>query len=354
MKIDTLIVGQGLAGSLLAWQLLDRGQRVLVVDRDEQITSSKVAAGLVTPIAGSRFNVPAELGERLLFAKQFYWEKEEATSAQFFHHKRIARLFRSGKEAAAWDKRLESDGDALKPYHEPLRIEEAAFHAPHSGFEMKEGGWLDVPAFLEATRQHLLERASYAIASLNSADVIVGKEAGPDGSVRWKNIVADRIIFAEGWKGNQNRFFDWLPMKPAAGDILHLEIPELEEETRIVNGGGWLLPLGNGLFRAGSTYRHEFDTEGPTAEGRREVLEKLGNITPHEGRIIKHEAAVRPIIRRSQIFMGQHPSHEEVILFNGLGSKGVLNGPWHSSRLVEHLLDGRPLPESSDLRGNLL
>lgn len=352
MNVDTLIVGQGLAGSLLAWQFLERGERILVVDADEEVTSSKVAAGLVTPLAGPRFSLPDGLPERLLAAKRFYFETEESTGARFFHHLRIARLFRGEQEDAVWKSRLEADGERLAPFHEPLSIEPHLFRAEDGGFEMKEGGWLDVPVFLETTRQHLLERASYAISRIDSSDVAIA--SGTDHPVRWKNIAARRIVFAEGWRGNKNRFFDWLPMRPTAGDILDLEMPELEDETRIVNCGGWLLPLGHGRFRAGSTYRHDSTEEKPTAAGRIEVLQKLDQITPVEPRVVGHRTAIRPSIRRSQVIMGRHPAHDSVAFFNGLGSKGVLNGPWHAERLVAHLLDDAPLPDAADLRANFV
>lgn len=348
MKVDTLIVGQGLAGSVLAWRLLRRGQRILVVDRDEEVTSSKVAAGLVTPIAGSRFQVPDDLEERLLSAQQFYFECEEETGSRFFHHRKIARLFRNEKEGENWDKRLASS-DEITRYHAPLEIDETDFCAPHGGFEMQQGGWLDVPAFLEATRQALLERASYAIARVDSADV-----RSESGGIRWKNIEADHVVFAEGWRGNQNRFFDWLPLQPTVGDILEVRIPSLSGESRIVNRGGWLLPLGDGRFRAGSTYRHEAEDESPTQEGRELVEEKLKLLTSCPYEVTRHEAAARPVIRRSQVFAGLHPSEERVVLFNGLGSKGVLNAPWFADRLADLLLDGVPLPPENDIRSNLL
>ncbi|NLT70021.1 MAG: FAD-binding oxidoreductase [Verrucomicrobiaceae bacterium] len=347
MKIDTLIVGQGLAGSVLAWHLLEKGQRLLVVDRDEPNTSSKVAAGLVTPLAGARFALSESLETRLDYARAFYWKHEESCGRTFFHHRRIARLFQSEKERSAWTTRLENEGERYARFHAPLEIDPLRFHVPFGGFEMKEGGWLDVPAFLEYTRQALLERAAYAIARVESTDIAV-----EHGGVRWKNIDAARVVFCEGWRGNRNRFFDWVPMNAALGDILDLAIPALEDERRIVNRGGWLLPLGNGRFRVGSNYRHQFDSESPDETGEAEVLAKLAGITPAPFQVLRHRAAVRPVIRRSQVFLGVHPAHRRVAFFNGLGSKGVLNAPWYAAQLTEHLLRDVPLPRGSDLSHN--
>lgn len=349
LKIDYLIVGQGLAGSLLAWQLMERGRRVLVVDRDEPVSSSKVAAGLVTPLAGSRFNLPDGFVERLDFARAFYWGLEEKFGETLFHHRRIVRLFSKPQERDFWSSRLEREGERYSRFHAPLTIDESTISAPYGGFEMREGGWLDVPAFLELTRQTLLERAAYAIGRVHSAEVKI-EESG----IRWKNITAEKVIFCEGWRGNRNHFFDWVPMNPAAGDIIELSLPDLSGESRIISKGSWLIPIGNGRFRAGSTYHHrDYEAETNTA-GAEEVLAKVRGITSVPATLLQHRSAIRPIIRRSQIFMGPHPAHPQIAFFNGLGSKGVVNGPWHAARLADHLVSGNPLPVEADLRQNLL
>lgn len=347
MKVDYLIVGQGLAGSLLAWQLLKRNKRILVVDRDEEVTSSKVAAGLVTPITGSKFAISPAFEERLLFAQKFYWDIEEATSARFFHHLPIARLFRSEKENTTWSELDKGKGEPLHSYTGPLDIDTQLVHAENGGFEMKGGGWLNVPAFLEATRQHLLERAAYAIGGVKSQDV----ETNSTG-VRWKNVEASHIVFAEGWRTSDNHFFDWIKMQSALGDILEVRIPGLDGLDQIVNKGAWLLPIGGDRFRTGSNYRHQLDSVGPDQSGREEIVDKLKTITPLPFEVLNHQCAIRPIIRRSQIFAGIHPAHPAVAFFNGLGSKGVVNGPWYAERLTALLDDGKPLPLESDIQSN--
>jgi len=52
--VDFLIVGQGLAGSLMAWELMQRGKTVLIVDNGLE-NASRVAAGLINPVTGMRF-----------------------------------------------------------------------------------------------------------------------------------------------------------------------------------------------------------------------------------------------------------------------------------------------------------
>lgn len=359
MKVDTLIVGQGLAGSLLAWELLDRGQRVLVVDRDEAVTSSKVAAGIVTPITGKRL-APTWRGDELWrYATSAYRRIENQCGRWLFRPVPIARLLATDDEMRRWEKKkaeaIEELGeDRLPAGAVPLEINDAVFHAERGGFEMPAAGWLDVPAFLEASRQHLLERLGYAIGKLDAEEIEVSAEG-----IRWKNIDASRLIFCQGWEGNRNRFFDWVPFRSAKGQILDLECAGAMTETRIVNRAGWLLPLGGGKFRAGATYEWDFADEEAktiTPEGRAVVEEKLGGMLKMPFEVTGQKAAVRPVIRESRALIGLHPAselHHRIGFFNGLGSKGVLNGPFFAAQLADHLVKGAPLEPEVDLRKNL-
>ena len=51
-KYDFLIVGSGLAGSLLANELVDKSFRVLVFGDPNLKSSSMVAGGMVNPVTG--------------------------------------------------------------------------------------------------------------------------------------------------------------------------------------------------------------------------------------------------------------------------------------------------------------
>ncbi|MDF1756108.1 MAG: FAD-binding oxidoreductase [Verrucomicrobiales bacterium] len=348
MKVDHIIVGQGLAGSLLAWHLLQRGRKVLVVDRDEAVTSSKVAAGLVTPVSGQQYSLPEGIEETLTFAKQVYWDIEEELGQQYFHHLRIARLFGGKRDIEKWAKRLSDPGQKSRyeSFAEKLEIDQSLINAPFGGIEVKNGGWLNVAAFVEGIRQYLLERLAYAVGTVKSRDV----QCLPNGGVQWRNITAQNIIFCEGWKGVNNHFFGRIPMNNARGDILRCRAKLPEGESRIINRNGWILPLGNGEFRGGSSYDHHYLDEYPTKKGRAEVEEKIRVILKEDFEVIDHQSAIRPIIKRSQVFMGRHPEVNDIVYFNGLGSKGVLNAPARTLALVEHLTEGKPVPRVNDIQ----
>ena len=361
MRTGTLIVGQGLAGSLLAWELMARGKRVFVVDRDEPVTSSKIAAGIVTPITGKRLAPSWRIDEMLDRANRFYRHVENETGRWLFRPAAIARLLANQTESERWRKRLAENGGKFPEHAGPLEIDDEWFNRNYGGFEMRGAGWLDVPAFLEATRQQLLERASYAIAEVESDAITVGEE-----SLKWKSVEADRVVFCQGWEGNRNRWFDWIEYRHAKGEILDLELhePAIGSEQRIINREGWLLPAGEpgeNRWRAGSTYEWDFSPDEATetsVEKQEEIARKIGAMfrRPVAFKVTGHRAGVRPIIRESRGLIGVHPSlelHGRVAFFNGLGSKGVLNGPFLAHQLAEHLVNGAPIEEEVDLRRNL-
>ena len=70
--IDFLIVGHGLAGSVLAHMLLERGQRVVVLEDKSLHSASKVAAGLVNPLIGPKLNIPMHMGHCLKQSINFF------------------------------------------------------------------------------------------------------------------------------------------------------------------------------------------------------------------------------------------------------------------------------------------
>lgn len=324
----------------------------MVIDPDEPFTSSKVAAGLVTPIAGQSFSLPNEIDTTLQFAKKTYWEIEEMAGATLFHHRRIARLFHNSKEQQKWQKRIDSeDSEKYTSHYTELDIDSSLVHSEMGGIELTKGGWLDVAHFLQCIQQYLMERLAYAIGTVHSDD-LQELSIGQTG-IKWRNITATHAIFCQGCRGEENTYFRSIAMDNARGDIIHFNCPELLVEPRILNRNGWILPTGKAAyqFRAGATYDHDYIENRPTESGRHKVCEKITSIITPKFEVTDHQSAIRPIITRSDpYFMGVHPEYPALVYFNGLGSKGVTHAPLATRLLVEHLLDGTPLQPENDIR----
>ena len=149
-------------------------------------------------------------------------------------------------------------------------------------------------------------------------------------------VAAKTVIFCQGFGGVGTRLFDFVPFDPAKGEILDVEVPDLGTE-RTLNRGCWLVPV-KGRFRSGATYDREvLDTE-TTEEAREDLRNRLNAFLKVPFEIVGQKAAVRPIVRGHHPVSGRHPKKPDFAIFNGLASKGVLNGPFFARNLARHLV----------------
>ena len=91
-------------------------------------------------------------------------------------------------------------------------------------------------------------------------------------------------------------------------------------ESRILTQNGWIIPLGDDLYRVGATYEWDELDNAPTSAGHEKVETILRKFTSHDFTIEAHVAGVRPIIQRSRPIISQDGNRW---MLNGLGSKGT-------------------------------
>lgn len=329
--IRVLIVGQGIAGTTLAWQLRWRGVSVALIDRGEPATASRVAAGLMTPVTGQRLAKSWRLDDLWPAAVAHYQRAEAETGERFFRPGPMLRLFQSADERAAFEAKATAFGEWVKPLDPP--VSQGDFAAPFGGFEMPTAGRLEVARYLDASRRQL---------PVMTADLAADFDLSGDGvRVVRLGLTADRVAFCRGVGDVGNPWFADVRFHPAKGEILTVRIPGLAE-TRIVHHGVWLVPLGGHLFRVGATFdRDNLDTV-PTAAGREEVLAKLRALVRRAVKVVEHQAAVRPVIAAGRPTLLRHPTDPRLWLFNGLGSKGSLLAPYFAAQLAETIAQESP------------
>ena len=342
---DAVIVGQGLAGTTLAWHLHEAGQRVLLLDAAEPVTCSKIAAGLITPITGQRLTLSWRGDEFLPTARKFYARVEASTGTSFFHDRKAVRLFQCDDERQRWAKRGREaafQAHLVDPQPSPLVPVDVA-DASGGGFAMRTAQ-LDVPAFLDAARSVL----PYAETRLDWKNEVT---LGPE-EITVQGRRTRLLISCEGYAATRNPYFSWVPFKAAKGDILTIKF-DGPVSDHCLHRGIWMAPTKEpNIFRVGSTYDWANLDHEPSAAGREEIERKLQECCRVPYRILNHQAAVRPIIQESKALLGLHPVHDRLGFFNGLGSKGSLHAPWFAQCFTEFLLTGKPLPEGLDLRKN--
>jgi glycine/D-amino acid oxidase-like deaminating enzyme len=321
MNTRWCIVGQGLAGTCLAWEFWNRGVPFSLVDR-EAGGSSRVAAGLINPVTGKNFEPSKRIGIFHPEALAFYAAVEAGLGIRVWHPLPILRLASEPKE---WAKIQEKSRHSTVIPWLARKGRALAVDGWLGAVELRGGGRLDTRAFLDGSRRFFHDRGVYQKA-----------DEPPDSSDA-------HLIWCEGAAGLIAGKFG--SHRCAKGEILTLHAPDWESSHIRIGAGGWLVPLGNGNFKAGSTYEWNTLDESPTAAGLDHVTRlarRLGGDGPLE--VVAHEAGIRPILRRSEPRIGPLP--QGGWMCNGLGSKGSLYAPGIAARLARWILDGRePEPE---------
>lgn len=339
-EVDVIIVGQGLAGSALAMALLKRGKSLLVVDDAVDSAASRVAVGLVTTLAGKGMNPTWRQEAYLPEAMGYYRGLERQSRMRLFHDIPVLRLFEDQKEVTKWDAKL-SAIEAWVAEGVPAVSEKV--RGALGGFVMQQSGRLDTRNYLEVVRQILVDQGMYQTACWHQEEVVLR-----DGMAMWRGVKAKKVILCQGYAGLKEGWFSYLPHRSAKGEMLSLEITDLDP-AYILNRGGWLVPIGENKWKAGATYEWDDLSVAPTQRGAQQVRSKIESLTSCAYTIQKHEVGVRPIVQRSQPVIGMHKEFEQLGVFNGLGSKGVMTAPSVAEHFAAYLCGEEGLDPALDV-----
>ena len=376
---DFLIIGQGIAGSVLAFQLLKAGKKVFIIDKaapglfikaTQKITDSeknnlllkysdylypklkkllgddfrpKVIGGLITPVTGKRF-AKTWLADTLLpYSAQFYNSLEKEINASFYKPVPIVRIFADNRQANDWDVRL------ADPLYKDLVDSDYSFnneqiHYPHGYTVFKQGAVIDGSKMLYAFHKYFKEKKC-----IRNSDVAAEQIEINENHIEAAGIHARAIIFCEGWHAVRNPLFKWLPFMPAKGELLIIKSPGLNLKE-VINRGIFIRPLSNDLYLTGSTYSWDDISLTPTKKARDEISSKLKTLIRTDFNIVEQLAGIRPTVKGRRPFVGQHPGHENVYIFNGLGTKGLLLSPYFAQQLCQHLLESKALNSEIDIK----
>ncbi len=333
--LDCLIVGQGLAGTTLAWQALAAGLRVGVLDRGDVSTASRAAAGLITPVTGKRIVKSWRFDELHPVAIAFYHRIEAELGESIYHVTPMVRLFANEREREVYETR--EFADLTRKPTPP--VDEEWFSAPLGGFEMPTAGRLDVPHYLDVSRTRFEHNGFFCSTDLDPAELIFDADFV---RISRLGIAARRVIFCTGFDHGTNPLFRHLGFNAAKGEILTLRVPGLEEK-RVINRGIWISPTDDGLFQAGATYEWDDLTPTPTAAGRDKLEARLHILLKRPFEVVGHRAGVRPISADRNPILGFHSNEPRIGCFTGLGSKGVLLAPFFAAQFVSVIVESKSI-----------
>ena len=340
---EYIIVGQGIAGSCLALRLFEEGRKFIVINDSKANCASKVAGGLINPITGRKMVLTWRANEIFPFQENFYKKAEQILEETFYHQVPIYRPFVSIEEQNEWQGKSADQNYApfIKNIVTKSEIENVV-NDPFGGLLLNKSGYLDTDLFLKAVKKWLC-KSECAIDEKFNIDLVNFIENG----VVYKDVIAKKIIFCDGVSGVDNPYFAEVKFRPVKGEVLKIKVnPEL---NKVYNRGVFILPR-NGSHTVGSNYNHNDLTWEPTEKGKQEIEIKLKALLVKPYQIINHKAGVRPSVSDRRPVLGESCKKEQLVIFNGLGTKGVSLAPFFANQLVNWMCNGKEIDKEVNVK----
>ncbi|MGB1033127.1 MAG: NAD(P)/FAD-dependent oxidoreductase, partial [Flavobacteriales bacterium] len=327
-KHNYLVVGQGLAGTLVSWKLHQRGANFHVIDEEREITASKVAAGMWNPISFRKVIPTWEAATMMNHVNGTYPEMEKELGVSFVHQREVLRFFPNDEYAQTWQKQVQKP-EVAQHLGEPKELAFPLVDKPHGC--VVNAGYVDINTMIHAWRESLSSRKQYNKGSFSEV------KRDKDNWV-YKGVEYTRVILCLGvgmLDLEQYNLDGWL--RTNKGEVITLDLES--KVHQIVNNGKWLLPLEGGGYKLGASYDWRVADEKPTDEVREVLLEKMSQMVQEEPIIKLHEAGLRPTTKDRRPLVGSLDESQGLYIFNGLGTRGVLIGPYCAEELMK-CLDG--------------
>ena len=340
--IDYIIVGNGLAGISFAEIALQNNKSIYVFDNNSQ-PSSRVAGGLYNPVVLKRFSEVWKAKEQIDFAFPLYHNIQSKLNVVFDFEMPILRKLFSIEEQNNWFQA--ADKPNLAPFLDSKLVTTSydCIASPFHYGKVNHTGYLEISILIEAYTNYLklLNCFSSEPFDYDNIDFL-------ENEVQYKGIKAKHIIFAEGFGLHSNPFFNDLPLDGTKGELLIIKAPNLKLDV-VIKSSVFMLPIGNDLYKVGATYDWFDKTNNPTEAGKQELIEKLNELISCDYEIVQHFAGVRPTVKDRRPLVGTHPKYPQLHVLNGLGTRGVMLGPYLANQLFEHIENQLPLEKEIDI-----
>ena len=340
--IDFLIVGNGLAGISFTEIALQNNKSIFVFDNNSQ-PSSRVAGGLYNPVVLKRFSEVWKAKEQIDFAFPLYHRIQSKLNVVFDFEIPILRKLFSVEEQNNWFQAADKpnlapflDSKLVKSFYESIA-------SPFHYGKVNHTGYLEISILIEAYSNYLQSLNCFSCEGFQY-DKIEFLENG----IQYNNIKAKHIIFAEGFGLHANPYFNDLPLDGTKGELLIIKAPHLKLDV-VIKSSVFILPIGNDLYKVGATYDWSDKTNNPTEAGKQELIEKLSELISCDFEIVQHFAGVRPTVKDRRPLVGTHPVHSQLHILNGLGTRGVMLGPYLANQLFQHIENNIPLEKEIDI-----
>lgn len=335
-QADYLIVGQGLVGSILAYKLSQQNKRVVIVDKGSGNTASRQASGLINPITGRRFVKTWMIEELLPEARSFYKELSIRFNHSLYKETSLLKILHTNEQVNDFHIRRASEAYAKYLFEYPDETP-APIQGGFGQAKIEPLLQIDIKLMMDDFYAYLKENINLQESEFEH----LALKEFEDG-YKYHKITAKKVVFAEGYKMRFNPYFNSLPIQFSKGEALIIECPNLNLDC-VLNSKININPLGEDRYCIGSTYDWSDMVQKPTLEKKKYLLDALAAAIDAPFKVVEHKVGIRPTIVDRKPILGEHPTHKNMYVLNGMGTKGLSLAPYFADHLIAHMENGTPL-----------
>ena len=353
---DIIVIGAGIIGCAIAYELAKAGRSVLVIEK-EQIgcEASSAAAGMLSAQLSHATEHPTssffhlQIESRALFSKVVAELEKESSIAVDFKQNGIFYLLFSKKEMSAmqsrilWQERHSLPVEHLTPHQ--LRQREPMVDQPVFGaFYFPEDAQVDNTCLTLAYAKGAEKKGAQFLLGHRVKRILVEK-----GGVKGVQANSGRIYRApvvinacgSGAGFDKNLPFR-IPVFPAKGQILAFKFRELPFHSPVASSAGYAVPREKNSLLVGTTVEFKQYQKSVTQRGIKEILSSLSqftsclkNQTPYE-----QWAGLRPCTPDHLPILGKTPI-QGLYIAGGHFRDGILLAPITAKLMTELILKGK-------------
>lgn len=350
IPVKVIVVGAGVIGCAIAYELAARGVEVHVVDgRGPGLGATRASAGILSPYIEGHSAGLLRLGVCSLDRYDRFISRVSADAGAPIEYRRTGTLqvARDDAEAAQLvqhDRALAGMGAP----HSLLDGEEARRLEP--GLDIAIRAALLIPSHGYVGAQHLLSalvRAAGRRGAVFSVEHVRAVRGSAPVRVETgdRELGADAVVIAAGsWSGGISLASERpAPVRPVRGQLLHLRVAEPPLSRVVWGAATYLVPWQDGSVLVGATVEEVGFDERVTVSGVRWLLDEGERILPALGHAAFQEAraGLRPATADELPIIGASSTMRGVYFATGHYRNGVLLAPLTATLMAELLVDGR-------------
>lgn len=333
-KVDYIIVGDGYAGVFLAHQLV-KNNKSFVMFSEGRKSASQVSAGIINPVVLKKFTTFWKAQEQIDFLNDSLKEIEAYTGNNYLIDAPIHRIFHDENEQKLWLKKsknadLTSFLDKNFEHIEGVKNDFNTGNVNQSARLNVNGFFTGVFDFLEKRSELIKEKFDYS--KVNSEESI------------YKDFNFKKIIFCEGMGVKENPFFSDIAVNANKGHHIRVKLSKPLVPNITIKKKHFLFPLENDLYFYGGTYDREQLHSHIDDSAIQQLTNGLAEFYPYDFEIKEVNFGFRPTVKDRRPIIGVHSEYSNLVVFNGLGARGILNGCYFSKVLYDFLENNSPLP----------